>query len=207
VVDGLRGLYCRYEDHFHRMFSKNNVKAVRLNCVADIEFMEYMGVEATLEPKFVLLTESEIPTPVADKIILPLIVHKVSPTVAWRDSRRPCRTIYYKAGILNPSHQSDHTRSLVLVRKDGKPLHPMHIHALFGYTAEKLKDPKLPENVCITAAMLLPTRIDHISEEGFQKYYTTMWQSCPIHDHFAPSPFDIQVDKDHEGADVNMKDD
>ncbi|KAF1915812.1 hypothetical protein BDU57DRAFT_515552 [Ampelomyces quisqualis] len=207
VVDSLRMLYCQCEEDFRGALIKRDIKAVRLNCEADTQFMDRAGIEGVLEPKSLLLAESEIPTPVADKIGMPLIVRKLPPAVAWRDPRRPCRLINDKSGMLNPPHQCDHTGSLVLVRKDGKPLHPMHVHALLDYTAEKLKNPNLTGNACITADMLLPSLIDHVSKEDFQNYYTTVWQTCPIHNHFVPSPFDIQAEKDHEGADVNMNDD
>lgn len=151
VVDKLRLLYCRYEEDFRIMLLKSNVKAVRVNCVADIEIMDRTQVEVALESKSVLLNESKVPTPVADKIGMSLVVRKVPPTVAWRDTRRLSRIINYKAGILNPPHQAKDTVSLILARKDGKPLHPIHVHALFAYTAEKLKDPSLPKNAYIVA--------------------------------------------------------
>jgi hypothetical protein len=43
--------------------------------------------------------------------------------------------------MFNPATQSCETGSLLIMRKDGKPLHPMHVHALISYTAERLLDP------------------------------------------------------------------
>jgi hypothetical protein len=47
--------------------------------------------EAVFESKPGMLASTEIPTPVADRIGMPLIACKLSLAVVWRDPRRPCR--------------------------------------------------------------------------------------------------------------------
>lgn len=131
--------------------------------------------------------------PVADQIGLPITVRKVPPAVLWRDVRQPSRLKNYQAGILNPPNQAIDTGSLIITRKDGKPLHPVHLHALITYSALRLKDPHHPDNACLTPDMFQPDRIKHMSKEDFQKWYPTMWKLFPNRP-FVPSPFDIQED-------------
>jgi hypothetical protein len=200
AVDILRMIYCQCEDGTRLLLQGGgggeDVKAVRLNCVGDTQFVRRPSYEPVSESKCVLLAETEIPTPVADKIGLPLIVRKVSPAVLWRDPHRPYRSKNPQAGILNPPNQLADTGSLVLVRKDGKPLHPVHVQALFAYTAAKLKDPNHPESDCLTPNMLRLERLDQITKEDFQKWYPTMWQDSLLPLPFVSSPFDINDDLD-----------
>lgn len=193
VVDHLRMLYCGMEDANRLMLEGKGIRAVRLNCVGDTTFLNRPGFESVVGSKLDLTKESEITVPVADTIELPLIVRKISPAVIWRDARRPSRLKNFQAGILNPPSQAENTGSLIITRKDGKPLHPVHIHALITYTALKLKNPHHSENACLTADMLLPDRKKHMSKDDFQKWYPTMWQLFPNRP-FVPSPFDIQED-------------
>lgn len=193
AVDHLRRLYSDVEDPNRSLLEGKGVRAVRLNCLGDTRFLDRPGFESIVGSKLDLTKDSEIPVPVADKIGLPLLVHKMPPAVLWRDPRRPCRVKNFQAGILNPPNQSADTGSLLITRKDGKPLHPVHIHALITYTTERLKHPNHPENACLTPDMLLPDRIKHVSKEDFQKWYPTLWQlfpNCP----YVPSPFDINED-------------
>lgn len=96
-----------------------------------------------------------------------------------------------KANMLGPPHMSPYTGTLVSTRKDGKPLHPIHVSAFFGYTAMTLKDPSHPEGACLTVADLHTNRIDQASREGFKRWYAKMWM-MRTHHHmgYVPSPFD-----------------
>jgi hypothetical protein len=205
IVDNLRLIYCSCEDDTRAMLHGKDIPAVRLNCVGDIDFADRPTLEAVFEPKSALLAHTDIPTPVADKIGLPLVVRKVSPAVLWRDPRRPCRIINNQAGILNPPRQSTNTGSLVVTRKDGRPLHPMHVQALFMYTSTKLMDPDHPKHACLTPDMLQIDRIDEVSKEDFIKWYPTMWKYHGIRTPVIPSPFDIEDDFEDEKTSINLK--
>jgi hypothetical protein len=205
VVDNLRMIYCQCEDDTRGVLDGKDIRSVRLNCLGDTEFTKRPTFEAVFEPKSALLADTDIPTPVADKIGMPLIVRKVPPAVLWRDPSRPCRINNFKAVMLNPPSQPESTGSLVMVRKDGKHLHPMHVQALFAYTATKLKDPNHPKDACLTADMLQTDRIDKVSKEDFQQWYPTMWQLYPIHHPFVPSPFDIGDDFEDKETSINVK--
>jgi hypothetical protein len=204
IVDSLRLLYCQCEDDTRAMLNGKDLRAVRLNCEGDIGFVDRPTHEAVFEPKSTLLAPTEISAPVADKIGMPLIVRKVSPAVVWRDPRRPCRLKNLQAAMLNPPYQPENVGSLIVVRKDGKPLHPIHIQALFLYTATKLKDPDHPKHACLTPDMLLSNRIDTVSKEDFLEWYPTLWQQFTAHIPFVPSPFDIENDSEDKEASMNV---
>jgi hypothetical protein len=205
VVDNLRMVYCKFEDINRRLMEGSEIKAVRLNCEGDTFFCDRAEFQPVLEPKSALLLASDIPTPVADRIGIPIIVRKVPPAIVWRDARRPYRINNDNTRMLNPPVQGADTGSLVLLRKDGKPLLPIHIHALFGYTAQTLLNPIYPQNGCITTEMLLASRIDQVSKEGFEACYKTMWQKWPLKCPFVPSPFDIPDDYDGGESGFNAR--
>lgn len=206
VVDFLRMTYCKCEDANRRALEGGGgVKAVRLNCDGDTFFLDRPMFEAVIEPKSTLFAKSEIPSPVADRIGLPLIVRKVPPAMVWRDSCQPCRMDNKWGRSLNPPQQSANTGSLVLLRKDGKPLHPVHVHALFAYTVMTLTEPSHPNDACITADMLHPMGIEKTSKEDFEKRYPKMWQMFPIGRSFVPSPFDITEDFEDKDPSFNLR--
>jgi hypothetical protein len=206
VVNFLRMAYCKCEDdHRRALAGGGGVKAVRLNCDGDTFFLGRPMFEAVIEPKSTLLAESDIPSPVADRISLPLIVRKVPLAMVWRDSCQPYRMDNKWGRSLNPPHQSENTGSLVLLRKDGKPLHPVHVHALFAYTVMTLKEPSHPHDACITAEMLHPIRIEQASKEDCEQWYPRMWQMFPIERSFVPSPFDITEDFEDKDPSFNLR--
>jgi hypothetical protein len=102
--------------------------------------------------------------------------------------------------MLNPPNQSENTGSLVVMRKDGKPLLPMHVQALFMYTSTKLMDPDHPKHACLTPDMLQIDRIDKVSKEDFVK-----WYHHGGHPSVVPSPFDMENDFENEKASINVK--
>jgi hypothetical protein len=204
IVDNLRLIYCHCEDDTRDLLNGRDIRAVRLNCLGDTEFTKRPTLEAVFEPKSVLLADTGIPTPVADNIGMPLIVRKVPPAVIWRDPCRPCRINNLNAGMLNSPHQPENTGSLVFVRKDGKPLHPMHVEALFAYTAIRLQDPDHPKDACLTAEMLQTGRIDKVSKEDFRQWYSTKWQTHSPEATFMRSPFEIDDAFEDKDTDTNM---
>ncbi|EAT89578.2 hypothetical protein HBH56_016680 [Parastagonospora nodorum] len=207
VVDNLRMLYCQCEDDTRHTLEggpSKAIKAVRLNCMGDTDFVGRPIHEAVLEPRSTLELDTDVVTPVADRIGMPLIVRKMPPAVVWRDARRPYRVKNFRAAMLNPPDQTGDTGSLILVRKDGKRLHPMHVQALISYTATKLKDPNHPIDACLLAEELLADRISQVSKEDFQTWYTTTWKTRSIQTALIPSPFDIETDSETDEGDSDM---
>jgi hypothetical protein len=115
------------------------VVAVRVNCEGDREIHNREAFQLVSEHAHYLAGNSEIATPVADKIGLPLIVRKIAPAVEFPTS--PTQMINKHVFSLNPSHQAKDTGSLLVARKDGKPLFPLHVFALVLYAAERMSDP------------------------------------------------------------------
>ncbi|KAF2134718.1 hypothetical protein P153DRAFT_362461 [Dothidotthia symphoricarpi CBS 119687] len=194
LVDELRLGYSFNEEATRTLMHSKDIYAVRLNCEGDQRFLQRPTMEAVYEQSLVLFTESQVRTPVADRIGIPLIVYKAKPAPVWRDRNLHARMKNHKARMLNPPEQSADTGSLILVRKDGKPLHPTHVHALISYTAVKLVDPTRSPDACITADILHADRVDQVSREDFEHWYHDAWQKYPLHSRFVPSPFDIQED-------------
>lgn len=199
VVDHLRMFYCRCEDDIRNLMKGKDVKVVRINCKGDMQFLDRPILEAVSEPKSALLLDSEIPTPVADKIGLQLIVRKVPPAVVWRDTRRSCRILNEKTRLLNPPELPSDTGSVVIHRKDGRPLHPLHIRGLLGYTTLILLDLAYSGG-CITVDVLVAGRINQVTKKGFQAWYSMMRQESHIMTLFIPSPFDIPDDFKVDGG-------
>ncbi|KAH7081156.1 hypothetical protein BKA63DRAFT_588494 [Paraphoma chrysanthemicola] len=194
IVDHLRLIYCDLEDCMRQLVDGSGIKAVCLNCKGDKFFLHRSSFEAVLEPNSSLQLESEITTLTADKIGLPLIVRKIPPAILWRDARRPCRVENENATMLNPPQQSSHTASLVLLRKDGNPLHPIHVYALLGYSTIALSDPSRSMRACVEADEYLENRTNEVSKAGFEELYAKMWHTCSVSSHFVPSPFEISDD-------------
>jgi hypothetical protein len=186
-------------DRWHEMMEMmacpaRKIIGVRVNCEGDKEFRYRFGYEDFIEHASFLSQESEIPTPVADRIGLPLIVRKLAPGLAWRDRNLQNRMINYHVSMLNPPHQPSNTGSLIVTRKDGKPLLPAHLLALTMYTGQRLRDPAHPEGACITPDMMKLDRLNHVSKDDFEQWYNTEWMAYPISDKSAPSPFTIPDD-------------
>lgn len=104
----------------------------------------------------------------------------------------------------NPPDQPGDTGSLILVRKDGKSLHPMHVQALISYTATKLKDPNHPTNACLPTEVLLADRITQVSKEDFQMWYAITWKALSIQTALIPSPFDVEAGSETDEGDSDM---
>lgn len=178
VVNALRHIYCQCEDETRLIFHNedlrvNGITAVRLNCVGDKYFLKRPTFESVREVASSPSTATYFPTPVADKIGLPLIVRQVPPAVLWRDLSRPSRLENGNASMLNPPHQLTDTGSLVLARKDGVPLLPVHVQAIISYTAEKLKLPCHPNAACVSNQNLDVGCIEVLSKDDFKRWYAT----------------------------------
>ncbi|KAH9861371.1 hypothetical protein J1614_011117 [Plenodomus biglobosus] len=185
----------------------HQVVAVRLNCVGDTIVGSRPSYESVVEDIAMLKSESELSTPIADYVGIPLIVRKVAPGVLWRDRHLRKRKRNHYVDILDPLQQALHTGSVIVARKDGKPLLPTHMLALACFTVHSLKDPKLPKNACITPDMLQMDRLDLLPKDGFKRWFVGQWRKSPLCDKSAPSPFTITREYDDKIQDVDVKND
>ncbi|KAF1945594.1 hypothetical protein EJ02DRAFT_463129 [Clathrospora elynae] len=194
AVNEMKVTYCKVVDSVTDVVTRATVDpvlTVRLNCKGDNVVIEKPTHRRQIEKHSILDRQSEISTPIADKLGLPLIVLKERPGLSWRDRHFDVYMENCSAAILNPPHQPSHTGTLLIVRKDGKPLHPTHLLALTIYTGERLKDSYLLRNAYVTASMLNPSRLNQVSKEDFQRWYYGEWMTYLLGDRSAPSPFDI----------------
>ena len=88
TVENLRTRYSRGELnvdwHDNQFCDCKQVWAVRMACVGDKEFCNNNTFEIDEEWAHFVSGESEMPTPIPDKIGLPLVVRHISPQPAWR---------------------------------------------------------------------------------------------------------------------------
>jgi hypothetical protein len=175
--------------------TRNGLLSVRVNCDGDCRFLRCSALEYIYESASAATLASEVYTPIADAIGLPLVVRRMPPALIWRERNR--RNLQHmentKARLFDPPDQPTTTGSLMVTRKDGKPLHPIHLSAIFGYTAMRLKDPRQPDWACILAEELQADRIRQVSREDFERYYQEMW-NWPNHRQLqrVRSPFDLK---------------
>ncbi|CAO2653915.1 Nn.00g106480.m01.CDS01 [Neocucurbitaria sp. VM-36] len=194
AVDHLRYLYSECEATFRAVGQKPSVTAVRMNCEGDQHVLGRPPLEHVHEPASILQTVTNVHAPVADIVGLPLIILKAPVAPVWRDRHLHVRTQNLKAPMLNPVHPTTDTGSLIICRKDGKPLHPTHVVALMSYTAAVLAGPGHAGGRCITADMLRLDRMDQISQEDFQRWYHNHLGEYSCQHERVPSPFDIPDD-------------
>lgn len=175
--------------------TRSGLLSVRVNCDVDSRFLRRSTLEYIYESASAANLESDIPTPVADAIGFPLVVRQMPPALVWRERKRG--TLQHmdntNARMFDPPEQSTTTGSLMVTRQDGKPLHPVHLSAIFGYTAMRLKDPRQPDWTCTFAEELQADRISQVSRKDFEEYYEEMWER-PNYRHIerVPSPFDVE---------------
>ncbi|KAF1849176.1 uncharacterized protein K460DRAFT_330886 [Cucurbitaria berberidis CBS 394.84] len=191
VIDEMRLVEHFWNEKFHELsLGQKGTIVVRLNCQGDQQFLdrpiieEHVGLLAGCH-------ESQIPTPVADRVGLPLIAYQNTPARVWRDYAPHSGRQNHKACLLNPGQQTAETGSVTLGRKDGKPLLLAHVHALLSYTAAKMADSAPSDLACITPDMLHAERINQVSKENFERFYYEMWQENPFRGRLVPSPFNI----------------
>jgi hypothetical protein len=207
AVDALRSNHVKDTRRAKKVISRKNggVVAVRLSCDGDKLYFQDATYESKLEPRAILNKESEIPTPVADKIGIPLIVRKEPPALLWRDRKLEARKDNHIAEMLNPPHQKAKTGTLIIARKDGKPLLPTHLFAIIIYTGERLQDPKFGEDGPRLSSMMLQERLNLVSQEDFEKYYNTEWHRLKLSEKHSPSPYQIEDDYDAEIHPINVR--
>ena len=123
---------------------------MRWDCFGDMvvtrKNIDYYSVDV---PQSMIPSESELPCWITDRVGISLVVWKLPPALVWRD-RKQCAAGENMANtfirLMNPfvadpfgQHNvwNQEPGSLILTRKDGKPLHPAHLIALILYMEEK----------------------------------------------------------------------
>jgi hypothetical protein len=160
IVDRLRGEYFRsgMECRIYEEGSQEKAKGVRMNCLGDRDICcrrAYMPVDAV---KSLCSEETDFPSPLVDKVGIPLVLRKLPQSMAWRGRHVrgvPCATSNGAALLdlhsifelfKDPLHPMDIaylTRKLeenaagigscVVVRRDGQPLDHKLMYALETY--------------------------------------------------------------------------
>jgi hypothetical protein len=182
-------------------FRECGIRGVRINCEGDKRFLDRPSFEEVFWPK---VMESQVEAPIADKVGLSLIVRQVLPPLVWLDHAGEADTLNYKAALLNPPNQTTNTGTLIVLRKDGKPLHPLHVHALLSYTATKLAAVVPPKDSNALSSMPYTNRLDQVSKEDFEQYYLNMVQQSFKRAQPIPSPYEVEAEED-AGAYMDSK--
>ncbi|KAI4953460.1 hypothetical protein J4E91_002307 [Alternaria rosae] len=115
------------------------IKGVRANCLGDTIISKRPGYEPsnTAHDTF-FHTHSPFKIPVGEKIGVPLEVQLIEYAVPWRHRRLDGDTtikysLKFDARTLNPAQWQILTGSIMIIRKDFKPLHCAHVDALREY--------------------------------------------------------------------------
>ncbi|KAI4622225.1 hypothetical protein J4E83_004965 [Alternaria metachromatica] len=207
AVDALRKNHYKDSLRAKEVISRKTggVLAVRLTCVGDKLFFGHPTYESQIEPRSILSKDSQVPCPVADKVGIPLIIRKEPPALSWRDRDVESRRENHNAAMLNPPTQKTKTGTLIIARKDGKPLLPTHLFCLIIYTGERLQDPKYGEDGHRLPSMMLQSRLNLVSPEDFEEYYNNEWHRLKLSERFVPSPYQMYDDYDGEIHPINMR--
>jgi hypothetical protein len=174
AVDNLQACYSIaaqkhiFIGHWHPTCHCKNVGAVRVNCLGDKELFKRATFESVTESVHYMAGESEILTPVAEKIGLPLVVRKIAPAVGFHTA--PAKMVNKQVGMLNPPLPANDTGSILVARRDGKPLLPIRVHALIVYTAEQLKEGGYTEDNYLDVGDVKLDRLQHVSKADFEKW-------------------------------------
>lgn len=138
IVDDLRSYWYDARIEAERQIP-GPIKGVRVNCLGDTVISKRPIYEPinTLHNTF-FDTDRIFKIPLGENIGIPLEVHLIEPAVPWRNRRLDGDTIIpfslnFDARILNPAQWRMITGSIMIIRKDLKPLHCAHIDALREY--------------------------------------------------------------------------
>ncbi|KAF2826012.1 hypothetical protein CC86DRAFT_370836 [Ophiobolus disseminans] len=212
AVDNLKVSYSNsarfYTVHNNTELGCKKVIVVRMSCEGDRKYCEYNSYDNDTEYEHYLTGESDMPTPVADKIGLPLVVRKLAPAVPWRTKDKSLRT-NYQITMLNPPNQADNIGSVIVARRDGKPLLPDHLFALIIYTGQRLMKPDHDQSSCLTAVDMSLDQLHNVSKEDFEDWYLDTWKTYPISSKAnVPSPYavtdEMTDDWDGVNAPINL---
>ncbi|KAF2252888.1 hypothetical protein BU26DRAFT_211098 [Trematosphaeria pertusa] len=176
IVDHLRWSYYIQFD-INGIVEAPTVEGVKVSCYGDSVFCHRPAYEPfevsvkDLEDSTPLMT-----VPVTDVIGIPMAVAPSPLALPWRGRH----SIHYdhaahnlRFSLLNPNFIGGCVGTPVLARKDRKPLHVAHVHALVGYcqmVGARLHTETVPQNAAVykTRAQHLLT---HASRDDFAEFY------------------------------------
>jgi hypothetical protein len=209
IVDRMRGEYFRsgMEFKIYEEGCQEKVKGVRIESVGDRNICcrpAYTSVDAV---KSLCSEETDLVTPLADKIGVPLVLRKLPHSLAWRGRHvlgSPCAT-NHAPGVLDIQKQLDYLRSLpplpdnqvrdmweeidkvsgnvgsyVAVRKDGQLLEPMFMQGLEIYGKVKIREAILGPN---KSGMWVKDILAEVSKEEWLEFWETFKDKDPTKYH------------------------
>jgi hypothetical protein len=107
------------------------VPAALCNCISEKHVFKRATVESGRAPEYVFSDNRIQSIPVAEKIGVPMIFYPIQPEAAWRDRYRgglPCECNVQLTAI-SPLHWERPWGTVVVARKDKKPLHAAQYEA------------------------------------------------------------------------------
>ncbi|KAF2868069.1 hypothetical protein BDV95DRAFT_501280 [Massariosphaeria phaeospora] len=205
AVDHFRALYYKGQSRRIEHIEGDKVKGVRLNCLGDTDICQRPQFEGLDVSAAACTWPTEVKSSLTENIDIPLVIKKLPPALVWRDRRLQHSTSHnHKIGHLNPDSkdyavtipdapsqdQADawmfvyeyHTEitdigSVIVVRKDGKPLYPSHLAAIADYFAAI---GHCSMTVCTNHEQLTTAAKEEFltsgSEEEFKEYYVAWTQ-------------------------------
>jgi hypothetical protein len=192
IVDRMRADHYKLglENKVYLKGSAEKVKGVRINCMGDKTMCLQRAYETVDAAKSLCSEDTDLPSPLADKIGMPLVICKIPHPLCWRGRHNQGRfctanpqlarldpqkyfSILSKVTPGTPALMAELGKlavdmgSCVVVRKDGKALDSKHIRALTGYLEGKIneglimgEDGGAPDDI-----------LDMVSKEEWEKFY------------------------------------
>jgi hypothetical protein len=139
IIDWLR------TDHYHvtiehqRLVQNKDVRGVRINCRGDMKISDRPAFEAAHVPDSLFdIQDDPLCIAIAEKVGLPLVMRTLSYALPWRGRHIDTTGFFTQAHNLlfhemNPTLWLMETGSILVARKDRKPLLPAHIEVLHLY--------------------------------------------------------------------------
>jgi len=146
IIDNLRIIHRLRVYLLKKTVTGPSVKGIQWDCHGDASLCQGETRLSVDVPVASLPSQSEVPSWIADQIGVPLLVQKLPPALAWRDRKmvggEPCmhNSFVYTMNPFNDDGALDHCPgSILITRKDGKPLLKAHLMAIEIY-AKLMRD-------------------------------------------------------------------
>jgi len=211
VIDDLRTNWYDAKINAEKNMS-GPIEGVRVNCYGDTVVSKRPQYEKTNVDNTFFATQRPFKIPVGEKIDIPLEVQQMKVAVSWRrrhvDGNGYLKHSHNKdAQILNPAQWTVRTGSIMIVRKDLKPLHRAHVEALRDYCQrvgwgsaqlyhllggpygpDEDLTPSLDINYQASSVQLL----NDASKEDFEAYFAYFMQTVGTAKYgHVPSPYEV----------------